>query len=57
MTRVSGGDSADGQWWEASTGPAIDATGAIMAFSSRHPIDASGIAADYNLFIRLMRRT
>lgn len=39
-------------WMEASNGPAIDAAGSVVAFSSRHPIDADDNAHDFDLFIR-----
>jgi Tol biopolymer transport system component len=40
-------------WMEPSIGPAIDATGTVIAFSSRHPIDARDDRDDYDLFIRV----
>jgi hypothetical protein len=39
-------------WMEESSGPAMDATGAVVVFSSRHPIDRSDKANDCDLFIR-----
>jgi Tol biopolymer transport system component len=39
-------------WMEASSGPAIDAAGSVVAFSSRHPIDVNDKAHDFDLFIR-----
>jgi hypothetical protein len=39
-------------WMETSGGPAMDATGSVIAFSSRHPIDANDKANDFDLFIR-----
>lgn len=50
MTRVSGG-ATDG-WLEPSVGPAIDRSAEVVAFSSRHPIDASDVKNDFDLFIR-----
>jgi len=50
MTRVSGGEA--GGWLEATVGPAINATGEVIAFSSRHPIDAADTKNDFDLFIR-----
>ena len=38
-------------WWVASAGPALDATGRIVAFSSRHPIDALDLDHDDDLFV------
>jgi len=45
--------STDGgsEWMEASGGPAIDASGAIVAFSSRHPISAADVHNDFDLFV------
>lgn len=45
--------SADvaGGWMEASRGPALDAAGEVVAFSSRHPIDATDKKNDFDLFI------
>jgi Tol biopolymer transport system component len=42
----------DAAWMEDSGGPAMDATGGVMAFSSRHPIDRDDTAHDFDLFIR-----
>jgi Tol biopolymer transport system component len=46
--------SADPQagWMESSTAPALSATGHVVAFSSRHPIDASDRPDDFDLFVR-----
>lgn len=41
-----------GGWPEWSAGPAIDASGAVVAFSSRHPIDADDLRDDLDLFVR-----
>ena len=38
-------------WAEPSIGPAIDATGSVIAFSSRHPMDALDDRDDFDLFI------
>jgi hypothetical protein len=54
MTRVSGGPA--GGWLEPSVGPALDAAGEIIAFSSRHPIDPADVKNDFDLFIRSIRR-
>ncbi len=49
-TRLSA--DAAGCWMEASVGPAIDAAGAVVAFSSRRPIDPQDRRHDFDLFIR-----
>jgi len=41
-----------GRWMEPSIGPALDAKGLTVAFSSRHPIDGSDRVNDFDLFIR-----
>ena len=41
-------------WMEESGAPAIDASGAVVAFSSRHPISAGDVANDFDLFVRLL---
>jgi Tol biopolymer transport system component len=46
--RVSRGTT---QWMEPSIGPAIDASGGVIAFSSRHPLDAADDRDDYDLFV------
>jgi TolB protein len=51
ITRVSMGD--EGGWMEESAAPTLDATGRIIAFSSKHPIDAQDIGDDYDLFVRV----
>jgi Tol biopolymer transport system component len=53
MTCVST-DPAEG-WMESSRGPAIDAAGRVLAFSSLHPIDARDTGHDFDLFVRLAR--
>jgi Tol biopolymer transport system component len=52
ITRVSGPQSGSEPWWEASAGAAIDETGSVVLFSSRHPMDAADRGHDYDLFIR-----
>ncbi len=54
-SQVAAADSARGRW-EDSTGPSLDEAGDIVAFSSRHAIDASDMGADYDLFIHRIRR-
>jgi Tol biopolymer transport system component len=49
MRRVSTGPAS---WMEASIGPAMDGTGAVIAFSSRHPRDQTDDGGDYDLFVR-----
>jgi Tol biopolymer transport system component len=49
MTRVSG-DAAE-VWMEPSGGPSIDERGSVVAFSSRHPTDASDKRNDFDLFV------
>jgi Tol biopolymer transport system component len=43
-----------GGWMEASVGPALDGTGQVVAFSSRHAVAATDKAADFDLFIRAL---
>ena len=45
-------EDALGGWMEWSTGPAIDRSGSVIAFSSRHPMDASDQRDDLDLFVR-----
>ena len=52
-TRISG--DPDGGWMEPSGGPALDATGATVAFSSRHPTDVSDKKNDFDLFVANVR--
>ncbi len=53
LARVSGA-RARSPWWEVSAGPSLDAAGRVIAFSSRHPIDASDVKHDFDLFIEEM---
>jgi Tol biopolymer transport system component len=48
IQRVSGG--ADGVWWTASAGPALDAHGRVVVFASREPICARDLEGDFDLF-------
>jgi Tol biopolymer transport system component len=50
MARVSADPSIS--WMEASNGPAVDADGSVVVFSSRHPTSATDNAHDFDLFIR-----
>lgn len=43
-----------GGWMEPSAGPALDATGRVIAFSSRHPVDAADRGGDFDLFVRAL---
>jgi Tol biopolymer transport system component len=43
-----------GGWMEPSAGPALDATGRVVAFSSRHPVDATDRSDDFDLFVRAL---
>ena len=45
-----------GTWMEESGAPAIDASGAVVAFSSRHPISARDVSNDFDLFVRVTSR-
>jgi hypothetical protein len=54
VQRVSGSSAAE-PWWEPSAGPALDAAGALVIFSSRHPIDSTDLSYDYDLFVRPIR--
>jgi Tol biopolymer transport system component len=49
LARVSG--DPEGVWMEPSGGPSIDATGSVVAFSSRHPTDASDKRNDFDLYV------
>jgi Tol biopolymer transport system component len=49
MTRVSG-DPGE-VWMEPSGGPSIDGRGTVVAFSSRHPTDASDKKNDFDLYV------
>jgi Tol biopolymer transport system component len=41
-----------GGWMEVSAAPAIGSDGQVLAFSSRHPVDATDLAGDFDLFVR-----
>jgi Tol biopolymer transport system component len=38
-------------WMEPSAGPSVSGTGAVVAFSSRHPVDANDTENDFDLFV------
>jgi Tol biopolymer transport system component len=42
-----------GGWAEESSGPGMDATGTIVTFASRHPIDEQDVRNDFDLFVRV----
>ena len=50
MTRIS--EDTAGPWLEPSGAPAVDGMGAVLAFSSRRPIDARDGSSDFDLFVR-----
>ena len=43
-------------WMEESAAPAIDASGTVVAFPSRHPVSARDVANDFDLFVRVLSR-
>jgi Tol biopolymer transport system component len=49
MVRVS--RDVAGGWMEPSTGPALDASGSLVTYSSRHPINATDKGNDFDLFV------
>ena len=51
--RVSGTGGTAGPWWDKSVGPALDATGRVIAFSSLHAIDSTDVAHDFDLFVHV----
>jgi Tol biopolymer transport system component len=56
--RITGGISCvsldrQGTWLEESGAPAIAANGAVVAFSSRHPISPEDASNDFDLFVRI----
>ena len=52
IVRVSGDPHE--AWMEPSGGPAIDGRGSVVAFSSRHPTDASDKKNDFDLYVATM---
>jgi Tol biopolymer transport system component len=48
VRRISRGSAP---WMEPSVGPATDASGTVVAFSSRHPRSASDDTEDFDLFV------
>jgi Tol biopolymer transport system component len=51
MTRAGG--SQTGAWIEPSHGPALDHSGRVLIFSSRHPIDGRDVNNDNDLYVWL----
>jgi Tol biopolymer transport system component len=51
MSRASEDDS--GAWMEASRGPALDGSGHVLAFASRHPIDTLDLGDDFDVFVKV----
>jgi Tol biopolymer transport system component len=51
VTQVSG--DRTGGWMAPSVAPALDASGRIVTFASRHPIDLSDDRHDFDLFVRV----
>jgi hypothetical protein len=47
-TRLS---TAGQPWMEPSGAPSISGTGSVVAFSSRHPVDANDTQNDFDLFV------
>jgi len=43
-----------GPWMEESVAPSIDASGAVVAFTSRHPMSALDVLNDFDLFVRIL---
>ena len=41
-----------GGWMEVSNGPSVDRNGTVVAFSSKHPVDAGDDREDMDLFVR-----
>jgi Tol biopolymer transport system component len=49
MVRLSG--DLDAEWMEPSIGPAIDGSGKVIAFSSRHPTGRGDARNDFDLYV------
>jgi len=47
-TRISGRRET---WWDPSVSPAMDASGRVIAFSSRHPVGPLDLHSDFDLFV------
>jgi Tol biopolymer transport system component len=53
VRRISAGSTS---WMEPSVAPAVDGTGGVVVFSSRHPRDGMDEGDDYDLFIGGMNK-
>ena len=42
-----------GTWMEESGAPALDGTGGVVAFPSRHPVSTEDVLNDFDLFVRV----
>ena len=54
MVRASADDS--GEWMESSRTPSIDASGRVIIFASRHPIDDGDVKNDDDLYVWIRGR-
>jgi Tol biopolymer transport system component len=54
VDRVSGGAGTRDAWWTASTGATVDATGRVIAFSSRQPVDEADLEDDDDLYVAVL---
>jgi Tol biopolymer transport system component len=52
IERISG--DANSSWLEESTSPALDGTGTVLAFASRHPTGPLDLTNDFDLFVRVV---
>ena len=52
VLRISG--MGGEQWWDRSAGPAVDATGRVIAFSTRHAISDADFKADFDLRVEAL---
>ena len=43
-------------WWTASIAPALDGGAGLIAFSSRHPMEAGDVRGDFDLFVFHVRK-
>jgi Tol biopolymer transport system component len=51
IVRISG--DPDEVWMEPSIGPSLDASGSVIAFSSRHPTGAADKRNDFDLYVAM----
>jgi Tol biopolymer transport system component len=54
VMRVSGPGPRGEPWWESSAGPAMDAAGVVIAFSSHHPISDADVDHDLDVFVQVL---